>query len=154
MGRTDELRQLCGGSVGEAFGPEAGAAGASWGEAATTLASAASEAAMREEVTDDMSAACGAGDEVACDSLSREEERSLPGSRSSTRRPGEPRLRRRRRSPQRRHARETAGAGNTRSKCMRVLKRFPLVYCAISRGRKGNVAVNHLFMFEHVYIAI
>merc|ERR1719506_3618258 len=41
-----------------------------WGAAATTLASGASEAAQMAE----MSAACDAGDKVACDNLSREEE--------------------------------------------------------------------------------
>merc|ERR1719486_1414128 len=41
-----------------------------WGKAATALASAASEAARMAEMTAD----CDAGDEVACDNLSREEE--------------------------------------------------------------------------------
>merc|ERR1719506_2497701 len=41
-----------------------------WGAAATTLASGASEAAQMAE----MSASCDAGDKVACDNLSREEE--------------------------------------------------------------------------------
>merc|ERR1719487_2449073 len=42
----------------------------SWGAAATALASGASEAAQMAEMT----AACDAGDMVACDNLSREEE--------------------------------------------------------------------------------
>merc|ERR1719353_1495507 len=42
----------------------------SWGAAATALASGASEAAQMAEMT----ASCNAGDAVACDNLSREEE--------------------------------------------------------------------------------
>jgi hypothetical protein len=49
----------------------------SWGEAATTLASVASEAAYSAEVSADMTAACDQGIEVACDNLSREEEAKL-----------------------------------------------------------------------------
>ena len=49
----------------------------SWGEAATTLASVASEAAYSAEVSADMTAACDQGIEVACENLSREEEAKL-----------------------------------------------------------------------------